>query len=68
MSVATTIRRIRTDRGLTLEALAQRSGLSLASVQRIETGRQDPRAEALRKLASALEVPVADLFGEGDAA
>ena len=42
--------------GLTQEQLAERAGLSVRGVQRLESGRATPRAETLRLLADALRL------------
>ena len=48
-------------RGLTQAALAERAGLSLAYIGRLETGHYDPQLSTLRRLAKALKVSIAGL-------
>ena len=51
----TKIKDLRKRRGLSQEELAEKSGLSLRTIQRIENGETDPRGDSLRRLAAALE-------------
>ncbi len=57
------VRRLRATRGLSLEKLAQRSGVSRAMLGQIELERSVPTIKTLWKIASALEVPFASLLG-----
>lgn len=63
-SVGENIRRLRNGRGWTQEELAERSGLS--SVKMIETGRRTGLVGSLRKIALALDVPLAEIVAETD--
>jgi transcriptional regulator with XRE-family HTH domain len=56
------IREIREARGLSLKALAERCGLSLNAISRIERGESSPTVASLHRLAAALDVPVTDFF------
>jgi transcriptional regulator with XRE-family HTH domain len=56
------IREERDKRGMTQQALADKTGLSRGFIARLETGRHDPSATTLAKLARALRVDVGDLF------
>jgi transcriptional regulator with XRE-family HTH domain len=58
------VRRLRKSRGLTLEALAQKSGVSRASLSKIEREEMSPTYETLRKLATGLEVAMTTLVME----
>lgn len=49
--------------GRTQQQVAFRSGLSLATVQRIEAGRNEPTIQTLRALAEATDADLADLLG-----
>ena len=60
------IRSIREDRCLTLETVAERSGLHHTTIQKIESGGREPRAKTLMLLAKGLGVPPGLLL-EGDA-
>ncbi|UBM63404.1 helix-turn-helix domain-containing protein [Candidatus Sulfidibacterium hydrothermale] len=50
------IKELRTQKGFSQEALAEKSGLSLRTVQRIENGETFPRGDSLKRMASALDV------------
>src|SRR5204862_7549168 len=56
------LRRLRTRRGLSLERLAQISGVSRAMLGQIELGQSAPTINALWKIARALEVTFAALM------
>jgi transcriptional regulator with XRE-family HTH domain len=60
------LRKTRQARGLTLEELAERTGLSFATISRLEREPRDPRASSVAKLAAALEVSLAFLLGSED--
>ncbi len=60
------LRQLRERRGLTIQGLAERAGLAMTTVWRIEAGRVEPRLSVLAKLAKALGVRARDLLGEGD--
>lgn len=54
----------RTERGLTLDELAQASGVSRAMISRIERGESSPTAMVLGRLAAGLDVSLSSLFAE----
>lgn len=56
------LRRLRTRRGHSLERLARQSGVSRAMLGQIETGKSVPTISVLWKVASALDVPFAQLL------
>ena len=56
------LRRLREDRKLTQEELAELAGLHYKYVGRIELGKSDPGAYVLVRLAAALRVPIGELF------
>ena len=58
------LRILRKDRGFTLKALAELSGVHYVSLARLEAGKFDPRLSTLRKLAKALKVTVYDLIDD----
>src|SRR5277367_1775785 len=60
--IAGRVRDLRAQRGLTLDALAERSGISRSMISLIERGESSPTAVLLEKLASGLGVPLAALF------
>ncbi|MGV2974985.1 helix-turn-helix domain-containing protein [Roseibium alexandrii] len=59
---------LRKAKGLSLDELAEKSGISRATLSRIERGDTSPTAAALGRLATAFGVSVSDLFGFGAAA
>ncbi|ANW17220.1 helix-turn-helix domain-containing protein [Streptomyces clavuligerus] len=62
--VAPRLRDLRRLRGLTLEAAAQRAGLSPAHLSRLETGRRQPSLPMLLSLARIYGTTIAELLGE----
>ena len=60
--LAANVRRLRAERGLTQEQVANAAGLSLSDVGRIERGERDPGVRVLSKLAAGLGVEVEDLL------
>lgn len=55
--LAQKVKSLRKNKGYSQEALAEISGLSLRTVQRIENENRNPSGDSLQKLSSALEVP-----------
>lgn len=58
------LKQIRSRKDLTQHGLAEISGVAQNTISEIETGQRDPRGATLRKLAAALEVEIAELYGE----
>ena len=58
------LRAVRKQRGLTLEALAQRTGLTKSYLSKIERRRSTPSIAVALKVAKALDVDVGRLFSE----
>lgn len=56
------LRRLRLERELSQERLAELAGLNYKHIGRIELAKVEPGAEVLVRLARALRVPVGDLF------
>lgn len=54
MNLSKRVKELRRQRGVTQELLAEDSGLSLRTIQRIENNETTPRGESLRRLALAL--------------
>jgi transcriptional regulator with XRE-family HTH domain len=52
------IRRLRTDRGLTLTQVGQRTGLNVGYLSQVETDKASPSLETLATLAEAFDVPI----------
>jgi transcriptional regulator with XRE-family HTH domain len=60
--IASRVRELRAARGLSLDALAARSGVSRSMISLIERGESSPTAVVLEKLASGLSVMLPALF------
>jgi transcriptional regulator with XRE-family HTH domain len=60
--IASRVRELRDARGFSLDALAERSGVSRSNISLIERGQSSPTAVVLDKLATGLGVTVASLF------
>jgi len=60
--IAGRVRDLRASRGLTLEGLAEHSGVSRSMISLIERGESSPTAVLLERLAAGLSVPLAFLF------
>jgi transcriptional regulator with XRE-family HTH domain len=60
--IARRVRALRDGHGLSLEALAERSGVSRSNISLIERAQSSPTAAVLDKLATALGVTLASLF------
>src|SRR5688572_2702805 len=60
--IAARVRDLRTRMGLSLEALAEGSGVSRSMISLIERGESNPTAVLLEKLATGLGVSLATLF------
>lgn len=56
------IKELRIRKGFSQEELAEKTGLSLRTVQRIENGETDPRGDSLQRLSAALDVQPNDLI------
>ncbi|ANY78690.1 DNA-binding protein [Microvirga ossetica] len=66
--LATRLRDLRAENGLTLDGLAERTGVSRSMISLIERGESSPTAMVLDKLAAGLGVTLASLFAEKDSA
>lgn len=67
MPLKDSLRRLRTDAGLTQQELATAAGLSVSNVSQIEAGKiPDPRMSTLRALAKALGCGLDELAGEDE--
>lgn len=61
-TVAVRLKTLRTGRGLTLDQLADQSGVSRAMISRVERGEASPTAALLARLCSALGVSLSVFF------
>lgn len=64
IDVGQRLRTLREERGVSMRALARRSGLSANALSMIERGLTSPSVSTLHKLATALEVPITAFFRE----
>lgn len=60
--LAIRVKELRNQRGMSQEFLAEESGLSLRTIQRIEKGESNPTGESLKRLANALNVSPDELI------
>ena len=58
------LKEVRTRRLLTQEELAEKAGISAATVVNVERNNQEPHFRTIRKLAKALDVDPTELLGE----
>ena len=58
------IQELRKLKGMTQEDLADKTGLSVRTIQRIESGEVDPRSYTLNQIAEALGVEISELITE----
>ncbi len=58
------LRRLRTERGLSVRKLGEKAGVHYVSIVKMETGKLDPRLSTLLRVAGALGVTVSELIGE----
>lgn len=65
INVGKRVRELRKRASLSLRAMAERSGLSLNAISRIERGESSPTVSSLIRLAAVLGVHVADFFTTG---
>jgi transcriptional regulator with XRE-family HTH domain len=57
------VRYLREERGWSQTELGRRAGLDDSQISTLETGKRSPNATTLRKVATALQVDVGELFG-----
>ncbi|HGU6173175.1 TPA: helix-turn-helix domain-containing protein [Escherichia coli] len=58
------LKKIRKERGLSLRALAEKSGISKSTLNDIETGKSNPSVETLTKIAKALNIEISYFFSD----
>ena len=66
--IASRVRALRADLGMTLDALAAKCAVSRSMISLVERGESSPTAVVLEKIATGLGVPLATLFDEFTAA
>lgn len=62
-SIGRTIRALRKERGLTLKQMSRRTDLSVSLLSQIERAESSASVSSLYKVATALDVPITNLFG-----
>ncbi len=63
MGIASSLKKIRAEKGYSLEKVARLADLSLNTIVKIENGvNQNPTIDTLSKIAKALEIKVDDLI------
>ena len=65
--IASRVRTLRTDLGMTLDALAAKCDVSRSMISLVERGESSPTAVVLEKIAAGLGVPLATLFDDASA-
>jgi transcriptional regulator with XRE-family HTH domain len=65
--IASRVRALRTDLGMTLDALAAKCDVSRSMISLVERGESSPTAVVLDKIATGLGVPLAALFDDPSA-
>lgn len=65
--IAARVRGLRTELGLTLDALAAKCSVSRSMISLVERGESSPTAVVLEKIAAGLGVPLAALFDDASA-
>lgn len=63
MSIGANIKRIRKSKRLTQEKLSEITQISMASIQRYESGKRQPNIQTINKIADALGMPLSELLG-----
>lgn len=66
MVIGTRLRKLREDKKLSQGDIEKRTGLLRCYISRVENGHTVPCLETLERLAAALEIPLYQLFYEGD--
>ena len=62
MTIGDRIKKARKNAGLTQKELGERLGVSAAMVSQYETGSRTPRVDTMKRISSALNVPIQDLL------
>jgi len=66
MIIGRRLRKLREEKSLSQGDIEKRTGLLRCYISRVENGHTVPSLETLERLASALEIPLYQLFFEGD--
>ncbi len=66
MVIGSRLKKLREDRNLSQGDIEKRTGLLRCYISRVENGHTVPSIETLERLAAAMEIPLYQLFFEGD--
>jgi len=66
MVIGARLRKLREDRDLSQGDIEERTGLLRCYLSRVENGHTIPSIETLERIAAALDIPLYQLFYEGD--
>jgi transcriptional regulator with XRE-family HTH domain len=66
MVIGTRLRKLREEKKLSQGDIEERTGLLRCYISRVENGHTIPSIETLERLSSALDIPLYQLFYEGD--
>jgi transcriptional regulator with XRE-family HTH domain len=66
MNIGETIRNYRLQKGMSQGDIEKRTGLLRCYLSRVENGHTVPSLDTLAKIASAMEVPLAGFFSDGN--
>ncbi len=66
MVIGTRLRKLREEKKLSQGDIEKRTGLLRCYISRVENGHTVPSVETLERLASALEIPLYQLFFDGE--
>ncbi len=66
MSISNNLKAIRNKRGMTQGNLADKAGIELTQVSRIERGASEPKLETIKKLSIALSCSTDELIMDGE--
>ena len=61
--IGRTLRRLRQDRQMTQQALAEKAGVSRQTIIAVEAGKYSPSLELAFRIADAFGVPITEVFG-----
>jgi transcriptional regulator with XRE-family HTH domain len=65
MNIGETIRNLRLQKGMSQGDIEKRTGLLRCYLSRVENGHTIPSLDTLAKIASAMDVPLAQFFADG---
>lgn len=66
MSIGNNIRKVRKQKNMTLQQLADILGCSQQNISQYETGKRKPKYDTLKKIIHALDVPLLEIVGEDE--